>query len=62
MKLTIKELEKINNIPCLVELCKVVINIVERGARKEYCIGVLEDLTAVFKKECPLFRLINQGL
>ena len=59
MKLTKAELEKINTMPDLVELCKLAIKVNERGLKKKLCFEFLEGLIRVFKK-CPLVKILDQ--
>ena len=59
MKLTKADLEKINTMPDLVELCKLAIKVNERGLKKKLCFEFLEGLVRVFQA-CPLVKIIDQ--
>ena len=60
MKLTKADLEKINTMPDLVELCKLAIKIDERGLKKKFCFDLIEGMVRVFKEQCPLVKIIDQ--
>lgn len=57
MRLTAKELSKINDIPELADFCKIAIKVNERGLKKDFCFRLLEGMTIVFKKHCPLVKV-----
>lgn len=59
MKLTTKDVAKINEIPSLVELCKLVTKIQERGVNPEYPLSIIESLIPLLKKECSILKIVN---
>lgn len=58
-QLTNKDLEEINKMSSLVELCKEVIKVSRYGVNKEYCLEIIENLTPLFKKHCPELKLVK---
>lgn len=58
-QLTEKEIEKVNKIPTLVELCKLAVEIQDSGLNKDYCFDVLESFIPVLKRHCPILKVVN---